>query len=505
MHIPWKNHVFKVLLSLCLPLVVSGCGEGGKGGGGSKTVISGIAVKGPIKGARVGIYQLSVTGVRGSLLGSGTSGNDGSFAIPIPTSQATGPLLVTVTGQAGATYASESKGSDVPFSAAESFNAAVGTVAPNQKITVSPLTEAAFQKLPQILAAKPGPASADKLAGAITAANARIGSLFNINDILADPAGDITYRTTLLIIDQMIEDSKAPGAITGTSAVMTLLNQAFADVGQPAYQTYLQAFNTAADKVKAANPGLIAATVDAIKTRAANPPAEIDFTDTIPPSTPSNLSATTFAINATTSSVVLSWSPSTDNIAVAGYEVFRDGTKIATTTTPGYTDQPVTSNITYSYTVTAFDAAGNRSAASSPLSVKPNQATLNVTVNGQLSSGILGLPQNDIFPPTAPGTLTASTSAISATNSSVTLAWGAATDNVAVTGYEVFRDGVKIATVTAPGYTDPSVTSNVTFTYFIIAFDAAGNRSIAGNQLAVKPNQASLGVTVNGQVNPGSP
>jgi len=387
MYISWKRRISEALLLLCLPLVVAGCGGGGGGDGGVTTVISGTATKGPLKGARVGIYQLSTAGVRGGLLGSGTSGNDGGFAVSVPAAQAAAPLLITVTGQAGAAYASESTGTDVAFGATESFNAVVDSGAPFRKITVSPLTEAAFQKLPQILAATPGPDSAAKLAGAVVAANARIGSLFGISDILADPAGDQIYRTALLIIDQMIVDSKTSGAVADTSGVMTLLNNAFADVGQPGYQAYLQALNIAADKVKIANPGLVASIVDDIKDRAANPPAEIDFTDTTPPTTPTGLMATTSAITATTSSIAVTWSPSTDNIAVAGYDVLRDGNKIATVTAPGYTDPSLTSGVAYSYVVVAFDAVGNRSDASTPLSVTPNPASLGVTIDGRVDPG----------------------------------------------------------------------------------------------------------------------
>lgn len=388
MDIPWKRYISKALLLLCLPLVVAGCGDDDdEGTSGGATVINGLATKGPIKGAQVGIYQLSATGARGGLLGSGTTGNDGSFAVSIPASQSAGPLLFTVTGQPGATYASESTGTDVAFGAAESFNAVVDGGAASRNINVSPLTEAAFQKLPQILAATPGPDSAAKLASAIVAANTRVGSLFNVSDILADPAGDPTHRTALLIIDQMIVDSKASGAVTDTVGVTTLLNNAFADVGQPGYQIYLTAFNSAADQVKIDNPGLTASIVDDLKDLAANPPAEPDFTDTTPPSTPTGLSATPSTLTATTASVALSWSASTDNIAVAGYDVFRDGNRIATVTAPGYTDPLLTPGVTYSYAVTAFDAAGNRSAASTPVSVTPNPASLGVTVSGQVDPG----------------------------------------------------------------------------------------------------------------------
>jgi len=503
MCIPWKKQIAEALLLLCLPLVAAGCGGGG--GGGASAAITGVATKGPIAGGAVAVYRLLQTGARGALLGSGSTGADGSYAVAIPAAEAAGPLLITVTGKPGATYTSESTGLPVPFSAAESFSAAVDSVAVGQSVTVSPLTEAAFQKLPLILAQKPGPLSAEKIVSSIVAANAQVGDLLNVGSILAPPAADPSYLAALLIIDRMVQDSKASGVITDTSAAMTVLNQAVADIdpAAPAYQTFLGVFTAAAQQVQLDNPGAVANTVAAITAQVASPPAEPDFTDVTAPATVTGLSAATVALTASTSSVVLSWSPSTDNSAVAGYDVFRDGVRIATVTTPGYTDPSVTSNIAYAYTVVAFDAAGNRATASAALSVTPNPAPLTVTVSGQLSSDILGLPQSDILAPTAPTNLSAVTAAVSGTNSSVTLSWSAASDAVAVTGYEVFRDGVMIATVTTTGYTDPSVQSGLGHSYTVKAFDAAGNRSAASTALSVTPNQASLGVTVSGQVNPG--
>lgn len=222
--------------------------------------------------------------------------------------------------------------------------------------------------------------------------------------------------------------------------------------------------------------------------------------DIFAPAAPANLTATTSAISATTSSVQLSWSPSTDNVAVTGYEVYRNGSKIATVPQAGYTDPSVTSNTTYAYYIKALDAAVNRSPASAQLLVTPNQTTLGVTVSGQLSSGILGLPQMDIAPPTAPAGLTATASAISANTSSVLLAWSASTDNTAVTGYEVYRNGSKVGLTTQLSYNDPSVTSDITYTYYIKALDAAGNKSANSNQVSLTPASVSLTISVSGQL-----
>jgi chitodextrinase len=90
--------------------------------------------------------------------------------------------------------------------------------------------------------------------------------------------------------------------------------------------------------------------------------------NTQPPSTPTGLAAT----SDTSSSVGLSWNASTGGSGgVAGYTVYRNGTSIGTTngSTTTYTDSTVQPSTTYSYTVDAFDAAGDHSAQSTALPV----------------------------------------------------------------------------------------------------------------------------------------
>ena len=87
--------------------------------------------------------------------------------------------------------------------------------------------------------------------------------------------------------------------------------------------------------------------------------------DTTPPTVPTGLKAA-----ATASSVTLTWAASTDNVAVKGYRVFRNGKRIATTgPTPSYVDTKVLPSTSYRYKVKAFDAAGNVSAASAVVTV----------------------------------------------------------------------------------------------------------------------------------------
>lgn len=87
--------------------------------------------------------------------------------------------------------------------------------------------------------------------------------------------------------------------------------------------------------------------------------------DTTAPSTPSNLKGTANS----RSQIGLWWNPSNDNAGVAGYQIFRNGTPIGTTTEIWYDDSGLNRSSRYSYTVAAFDAAGNLSQQSNAVSV----------------------------------------------------------------------------------------------------------------------------------------
>ncbi|MDH5262668.1 MAG: fibronectin type III domain-containing protein, partial [Gammaproteobacteria bacterium] len=69
------------------------------------------------------------------------------------------------------------------------------------------------------------------------------------------------------------------------------------------------------------------------------------------------------------SRISLTWSPSVDNVAVAGYEIRRDGTLVTTVTGTSYTDTGLSPNTNYTYDVQAIDDAGNRSGSSPQISV----------------------------------------------------------------------------------------------------------------------------------------
>ena len=86
--------------------------------------------------------------------------------------------------------------------------------------------------------------------------------------------------------------------------------------------------------------------------------------DTTPPSVPSGLSATAQS----STQILLTWNASTDNVGVAGYRIYRAGVQVGTSTATSFTDSSLTAATTYSYSVAAYDAAGNVSAQSATVS-----------------------------------------------------------------------------------------------------------------------------------------
>jgi hypothetical protein len=64
--------------------------------------------------------------------------------------------------------------------------------------------------------------------------------------------------------------------------------------------------------------------------------------------------------------IKLTWNAATDNVGVSGYAVWRNGARIGDATDTGYVDSAVPSGTTCTYTVSAYDAAGNMSSLSNP-------------------------------------------------------------------------------------------------------------------------------------------
>ena len=327
--------------------------------------------------------------------------------------------------------------------------------------------------------------------------------------------------------------------------------------------------------------------------------------DTIAPTAPTALTAS----GTTQTTTNLSWTASTDNVGVTGYDVFQGTTLLGTVSTTTYNVTGLTAATAYSFSVKAKDAAGNSSASSNVVNVttlpivaayctsqgnsvndeligrvqigtinnastggtgytdftsistnltKGASATIIVTPTwtgsvyaegyavwidynndkdfadaGELVwsnpavsttpvSGSFTVPTtaitgstrmrvsmrynaipascgnfdygqvedytvnliigtSDTTAPTAPTSLTASGTTQTTTN----LSWTASTDNVAVTGYDVYRGTTLVTTVTGTSYTATGLTAATAYTFSVKAKDAAGNISASSNVVNV--------------------
>jgi len=334
--------------------------------------------------------------------------------------------------------------------------------------------------------------------------------------------------------------------------------------------------------------------------------------DVTAPTAPTSLAAS----GTTQTGTNLSWTASTDNVAVTGYEVYQNGVLKTTVTTTTYAVTGLTPSTAYTFYVKAKDAAGNLSASSNTVNVttlagtatycaskgnsvadeyigrvqlgtinnastggtgysdftsistnlsKGTAYTITVTPTwtgttyaegvavwidyngdsdfddtGELvwsraastvtpASGSFTVPATaatgatrmrvslkynavptaceafsygevedytvniqagsaDTTAPTVPTSLAASGTTQTATN----LSWTASTDNVAVTGYEVYQDGVLRTTVTTTSYAVTGLTAATAYTFSVKAKDAAGNSSASSNSVNVTTLSTSV-------------
>ena len=158
----------------------------------------------------------------------------------------------------------------------------------------------------------------------------------------------------------------------------------------------------------------------------------------------------------------LSWSGATDNVAVTGYDVYKGTVLLGSTTTTTYAVTGLTASTAYTFSVKAKDAAGNISLSSNVVSV----TTL--------------APVVDTTAPTAPALVASGT-----TQTTTNLSWSGATDNFAVTGYDVYKGTVLLGSTATTTYAVTGLTAATAYTFSVKAKDTAGNISIPSNVVTV--------------------
>jgi chitodextrinase len=179
------------------------------------------------------------------------------------------------------------------------------------------------------------------------------------------------------------------------------------------------------------------------------------------PSMPTNLHVT--AVSAT--SITLAWDPAKDNkggTQLAGYGLYGGGVAAGTSTsTTTYTFAGLSCGTSSVLGVDAYDLTGNRS------------PTAAVTVSTSPCATAPLTPPPDTSPPTVPANVTVS----AATGTSISLAWSASSDNVAVVGYGLYRNGARVSSSSTTQGTFTGLSCGSSYTLGVDAVDAAGNRS----------------------------
>jgi chitodextrinase len=178
--------------------------------------------------------------------------------------------------------------------------------------------------------------------------------------------------------------------------------------------------------------------------------------DGIAPTTPIGLTTKSVSSNR----ILLTWTPSTDNVGVTGYNVYVDNVYVKTVTSNQTELTGLTQLTTYSIQVQALDAAKNRSVRSAALSVTTSDGLAPSVPSGLVSSNI--------------------------TKTGFRVTWTASTDNVAIRSYNVYRNGVYVATVgaSATSYNFSGLPFNETHSVRIMAIDTAGNKSAQSEALS---------------------
>ena len=153
--------------------------------------------------------------------------------------------------------------------------------------------------------------------------------------------------------------------------------------------------------------------------------------DTSPPETPADLAG-----SPDVSTVLLTWSASSDNTLVSSYRILRGGIDIATVQGLTYTDTGLTPETSFNYQVVAVDSSGNLS--------PPALLTVSTL--------------EDLSPPSTPPNFTADPGQFS-----VLLTWTASNDNVAVESYRIRRNGSVVATVQGLSFNDAGLDTNTAY------------------------------------------
>jgi len=186
---------------------------------------------------------------------------------------------------------------------------------------------------------------------------------------------------------------------------------------------------------------------------------------------------TDFSVKAGDAKVDLYW---TNPAGIDHINIYRSttsgelGAKIQSTANQSYTDSGLTNGVVYFYTLRSSNAGGVESASTEQLSAQPQ--SVNPTDN---------------IPPSAPKNLRA----LKITATELEIAWDASTDNVGVTGYQIYNSDtqVLVGVTTDLTYSFENLTPKTNYHFYVRAYDAAGNYSIFSEILDITTLESKNG------------
>ena len=306
------------------------------------------------------------------------------------------------------------------------------------------------------------------------------GTEYKVTVKAVDAAGNVSEGAVYTFTTKNAADTEAPTApgnvavtdVTTTTAKVTW-SEATDNVGVVGYNVYLNEAKVNETLITTTEYDLTALTeetaysvrvtaVDAAENESERSEAATFTTpktqDTEAPSVPAGVTAS----EVTQTGAKITWTASTDNVGVAGYNVYLGESRVNTSpvTVTEYDLTGLTANTEYTVTVSAVDAAGIESARS--------EAATFTTLAAE--------EEKDNEAPSVPAGVTAS----DVTQTGAKITWTAAADNVGVAGYNVYVDETKVNTdklVEGLELELTGLTPDTEYTVTVSAVDAAGNES----------------------------
>ncbi len=190
--------------------------------------------------------------------------------------------------------------------------------------------------------------------------------------------------------------------------------------------------------------------------------------DIIAPTSPSSLTAS----HITGTSTKLKWGLSTDNVEVLEYEVFQDDVSIGTTKSTNFYVANLIPGMVYNFYINAKDFSDN---------ISDNSDEIEIITNPM-----------DTSEPSTPSNLKLDYQ----NATTIGFSWDQSADNIAVTGYIVYLDGVALGATSNNKYAIPGLESESTYAVSIKSKDAAGNFSEFSEELAVSIGNIEQKMTI---------